>query len=238
MENENNHKVDAWDASYERGENAIFFPQTRVVQFFNRNVVKKKSDNLGLSPILLPRGDRLTCLDFACGIGTHALFANEMGCDVVGVDISQKAIEIAKRRAENRNTPQYLCDFQKLGGTDTKLAFSDRYFDVSLAESCLDSMAFDLAAGYLSELCRVTNSIIYLSLIGAAVNDETQSDEIVVQTEHEQGTVQSYFDKEKIFSILKSAKDFKLASCVTETQENLDARIIDQRHYIILKRDG
>src|SRR5207249_3713127 len=37
-------------------------------------------------------------LDIGCGAGRHALYLQEQGCEVVGIDISPLAIEVCRRR--------------------------------------------------------------------------------------------------------------------------------------------
>lgn len=47
-------------------------------------------------------------IEFGCGIGNYAIYLAKMGIDVTGVDISKKAIEIAKKNAAKINV---VCDF-------------------------------------------------------------------------------------------------------------------------------
>jgi ubiquinone/menaquinone biosynthesis C-methylase UbiE len=49
---------------------------------------------------LLKRGK---ALDICCGVGTNALYLAEKGFQVIGIDISSKAIEYAKEKAERVN---------------------------------------------------------------------------------------------------------------------------------------
>jgi len=41
-------------------------------------------------------------LDVGCGTGTHALWLAERGFDVVGVDVAERAIELARAKAKDR----------------------------------------------------------------------------------------------------------------------------------------
>ena len=56
-------------------------------------------------------------LDVGCGTGENALFLAENGCSVVGVDISHKAIELAKEKAAKRHLSAdfFICDVLTLG---------------------------------------------------------------------------------------------------------------------------
>jgi SAM-dependent methyltransferase len=49
--------------------------------------------------------DIKTIRDVACGIGTQSLGLGELGYQVIGSDISEDAIQIAKQEAESRNLP-------------------------------------------------------------------------------------------------------------------------------------
>ncbi|MFC2043784.1 class I SAM-dependent DNA methyltransferase, partial [Chloroflexota bacterium] len=44
-----------------------------------------------------------TILDFGCGTGTHALIFSDMGYTVTGVDLSQRMLQLAIRKAEKQN---------------------------------------------------------------------------------------------------------------------------------------
>ena len=35
------YRINHWEASYKRGESNILYPQTEVIKFLNRHVVKK-----------------------------------------------------------------------------------------------------------------------------------------------------------------------------------------------------
>lgn len=58
--------------------------------------------------VKLFRDGELECgriLDVGCGTGENALFLAENGCDITGVDIARRAIELAKEKAV---TPQAM----------------------------------------------------------------------------------------------------------------------------------
>ena len=84
--NEDIYRVDHWEASYKRGENNILYPQTEVIRFLNRFVVKKHL--LRLTKIIKAK----KCLDFACGVGIHSITCEEFGIETSGIDISEYAI--------------------------------------------------------------------------------------------------------------------------------------------------
>lgn len=57
--------------------------------------------NLLISTLALPKGSRV--VDIACGRGRHALAFARNGMDVHGYDLSERALRIAKERAELEN---------------------------------------------------------------------------------------------------------------------------------------
>ncbi len=52
-------------------------------------------------------------LDAGCGIGNDCKMLSEYGAKVVGIDVSQKMTELAKKRCENYNIEFYLKDMEK-----------------------------------------------------------------------------------------------------------------------------
>jgi ubiquinone/menaquinone biosynthesis C-methylase UbiE len=64
-------------------------------------------------------------LDFGCGNGRLAGFLENIYGEYVGVDISQKLLNIAKQRYSNEKT-----EFIKISGQAAKLPFRDNHFDV------------------------------------------------------------------------------------------------------------
>lgn len=74
-------------------------------------------DNL-LGVIQLPEHGRV--LDLACGAGRHAIYLNELGYDVVGIDLSEESIKMA-RKSRNETLDFYVHDMRDL--------YWDNYFD-------------------------------------------------------------------------------------------------------------
>ncbi|HDI42579.1 MAG TPA: class I SAM-dependent methyltransferase [Candidatus Bathyarchaeota archaeon] len=57
----------------------------------------------------------LTLLDVGCGYGRDSIFfAKNMNCQVLGIDISREAIEMAKKSYSHENLMFLQCDFAKL----------------------------------------------------------------------------------------------------------------------------
>ncbi|MDC0473554.1 class I SAM-dependent methyltransferase [Alphaproteobacteria bacterium] len=226
-----------WEASYGRGENSIFYPQTEVVRFLNRFIRKKVDENGTLRDILETKQANLRCLDFACGIGTHSFLCQEFDIQATGCDISETAIRMANERNAKGDKSLPPVTFVQTNPQSTVLPFEDDHFDFVIAESCLDSMLFEIAHAYFKELARVSTGPIFFSVIGTSVNPAGTADDTIVTTQHERGTVQSYYNRNKIGQLI-SGVDGHL-SFVKRVQEYLEdeGRPFNERYYCVLERD-
>lgn len=113
------------------------------------------------------------------------------------------------------------------------LPFEDNYFDFTVAESCLDSMPYRLAKNYISEIKRATKKYIYASLI--AFDPEIHStDEYLVTTKSEQGTIQSVFDDKKVEDLFGiKLESFTFLRQVKQIDPIKDV-VIGNRYYIVV----
>lgn len=222
--------LEEWENSYSKGENNILYPQSEVIRFINRFVKKRNNDDT-LSALIKKEGNQIiNGLDFACGVGTHCLTFNDFDIEGYGVDISKTAINIAKRRAKKMGLEDNR--FKVLDADSQKLPFKDNFFDFIVAESCLDSMPFSTAQRYMRELKRITNGLIYASFIGR--NDSINSEEFAVSTKHEQGTIQSVYDEEKIQKLFGvQSQKFKYFKKVVEL-DSISNLIVDSRYYCVV----
>jgi len=84
----------------------------------------EKGSRVDVALKLIEKGDRL--LDIGCGDGTLGYFAMRSYKEVWGIDISDNALKIAKKRGLKT---------QKVNLNDENLLFEDNYFD---AVTCLD----------------------------------------------------------------------------------------------------
>jgi len=75
--------AEEWDRRYEN-------PTIRYRRSIEFNVISKN----------IRKGDKV--LDVGCGSGKHTFFLLEKRCNVTGVDISPKMLEVLKRKAEKR----------------------------------------------------------------------------------------------------------------------------------------
>jgi ubiquinone/menaquinone biosynthesis C-methylase UbiE len=200
-----------WEASYLRRENFVFYPNEEVIRFVSRFIRKRigidefRDVTAGLPP-------RPTMLDLGCGIGRHLVYGAEMNFDVHGIDLSAEAVAAARRRL---GTILPDAAARVVAGSSAQLPWSDDFFDLAVCHGVLDSMQFDAALASIAEVRRVLKpgGLFYCDLISG---DETGrppdfAGEVVVEREHERGTIQSYFNRAQIERI---SKGFDVLDCV------------------------
>ncbi len=229
-ENRSEGRKEFWEASYKRCENFIFYPKEEVVKFLNRFVRKRIGVEEFVDIIPFP----CRALDFGCGIGAQTLLMREFGIEAYGVDISEEALKTAKGIANSRGVSQ---DIFLLIEPGQSLPFPDNYFDLTIAESVLDSMHFDMAQKYMKEIDRVTKKLVYLSLISGDDSEHylEYNGEEIVQTAFEYGTIQSYFNYEKINRLIQGC-NFRIQWCRKITEQGVNHRYRYSRYYVVLEK--
>ena len=86
---------DAWEKSYRRGDNFVFYPHEEVIRFVSKYIRKRVGLNEFLDAALYMCPPKL--LDLGCGIGRHVKYCSEMGVDYYGVDLSEAAVITARK---------------------------------------------------------------------------------------------------------------------------------------------
>ena len=92
-------------------------------------------------------------LDLGCGTGTHAIYLAQQGYNVVGVDFSPKAIELARRKAADAGR---TVDFHI--GDVTRLDFLSEPFDLILDMGCFHGLDAGGRARYAAHAARLTQA--------------------------------------------------------------------------------
>lgn len=219
-------KQTEWDSSYSRFENYIFQPKEETIKFINRFIKKQISlDEYNKNPNF--KNINNNALDFGCGIGSQTYMLFKLGFNSFGCDISKKAISDSKLIYSD-----YKIDFQQINSTD--LPYTDNFFDLIIADSVLDSMNQSLSLEYMSELNRICNEFLYITLISSKCESNCQPIDKVVNTEHEKNTVQNYFNFEKINRLTQNT-DFKII-WMNELIELREDHIFNSRYHIVLKK--
>jgi len=93
----------------------------------------------------------LSVLDLGCGVGKNSNYLAELGNKVVGIDISETAINIAKEKAKKlKLSVNYI-----IGDIGSKFLFKNEYFDLvldSMSSNSLDDAERNI---YIKEIYRV-----------------------------------------------------------------------------------
>lgn len=220
-----------WNESYNRGENFIFYPKEEVIKFINRFVLKRSGINSYFKQKDFVNRTN-NALDFGCGIGRQTILCAEMGFNSYGVDVSTSAIEFGKELllTEYKRHNEFV-NFTAVEGTD--LHFEDGFFDFIICDSVLDSMYFDLARSFMLEFDRVANQYVYLSLISSRCNSDIAND-TVVESNHENNTIQSYYDISRINELIKGTS-FTI-NWLNEVVEMREDAVFNSRFNIVLKK--
>ncbi len=88
-------------------------------------------------------------LDVATGTGKQAFAFAKNGYDVIGIDLSDDMVKIAKKKNKYENVKFEVADA-------TNLPFEDRHFDVSCVSFALHDMPLAIREKSLKEMVRVT----------------------------------------------------------------------------------
>jgi ubiquinone/menaquinone biosynthesis C-methylase UbiE len=123
-------------------------------------------------------------LDIGCGAGIETMFLAENGFRTSGIDVSDKAIEVAKSLAKRR---RLRIDFRT--GTVLDLPYREEKFVFLNDRGCLHNLELDEWTAYASEVARVAKPSAHFLLRGAS-NKES----------HEQFTYLTKKRLEKYFS--------------------------------------
>ena len=192
-----------WDASYERKDNHLFYPHEDVIRFISKYVRKR----IGFDAYIDQKtySDTTKVLDFGCGIGRHMIFLDDFGLKAYGFDLSAAAIAGARENFRKHAKP-HLAD-HVVQASILDLPYADGEFSHMLSHGVLDSMPFDVASQGMIELyrCLTPGGLVYFDVV--ATEDDTFPNqgemEVVVESQHEEGTIQSYFDEDRISEMLQ-----------------------------------
>jgi len=221
----------AWEKSYANRDNFIFYPSEEVIRFVSRYIRKRTGLSDYRDVHALDHVPRL--LDLGCGIGSHIIFAHQMGFDAYGIDLSQKALAVAAERAARVGLSG-----DRLQQADIRhLPWPDGFFDYVISRAVLDSMHFHIARAAVTEVARLLSAcgLFYCDLVSADDRHPSGfSGEEIVSGALETGTVQSYFDLPKIQRLIEGYFVIRDASLITKT--SLRASGSEGRYHIVLEK--
>jgi len=223
-----------WDESYDRSENFVFYPHEEVIRFFSKYIRKRAGLDDFKDIVSFKTPPKI--LDLGCGIGRHIFYANRMGLDAYGIDLSESAIKTAWEWAEREGFLNYREKIKQ--GDIRKMPFPKNYFDFATSHGVLDSMYFEIAKEAVTELSRVMkkDGLFYCDLISGddSLHFREYDEEEVVQTMHESGTVQAYFNFAKIRSLVDSF--FDIVECMLIKKESVISNQSCARYHLVLRR--
>lgn len=230
-----NNNKDDWDKSYDNRDNFVFYPHEEVIRFVSKFIRKK----IGLTDFIdvatdIEKGGRL--LDLGCGIGRHVIYCHEMGLESYGIDLSSTAVNVALDWG--RKSGMLEVEQKIRQGDIRQLPWQDKFFRYAVSHGVLDSMPFEIARAACVELARVMHvgGLFYCDLISGDDSQHSRefSGEEVVQTAHEQGTIQLYFNLAKIQSMIQDV--FEIVDCNLVRRENILRGGYTSRYHLVLKR--
>lgn len=223
-----------WEQSYERKENYVFSPHEEVIVFVSKYIRKRIGLDKFKDVSFTSSVNRI--LDLGCGIGRHIIYAHEMGLEPYGIDLSETAIETAKKWASQN---KIVNPAEKIKQGDVRsLPWQDGFFQYALSHGVLDSMPFETARKACVELHRVLGreGLFYCDLISST--DSRQANNaagaIIVQDIHEQGTVQQYFNQQSILALLDGL--FSIIECNHIRRENCITGTYGSRYHLVLQK--
>src|SRR2546425_7517985 len=111
-----------------------------------------------------------SAIDLGCGAGVETMFLAKNGFRTSGIDVSNKAIELAKSSAKRR---RLRIDFRT--GTVLDLPYHEKEFVFLNDRGCLHNLELDEWSDYASEVARVAKPSAYFLLRGAS-NKESPAD--------------------------------------------------------------
>jgi len=196
--------LSAWNDSYARRENHVFWPSDEMVRFVSRHIRRR----VGIEEVIdvAPGARNSRVLDAGCGIGRNLVFGYDMGLTMYGMDLSQVAIDRAREWLASKGVTD--SEARVVQADISRLPWEDGHFDHAFSESALDSMPYAVAQAGVAEIARVLKpgGFFYCSLISG---DETGrpadfAEEVLVQDQHEQNTIQQFFNRDKVIELTGS----------------------------------
>lgn len=221
-------KINEWNQSYKNKDNFVFYPHEEVIRFVSKYIRKQVGINKVENISSLN-----TSLDLGCGIGRHVIYLDYMGFDAYGMDLSEEAISFAAIWCKHLGKLHLMDRF--CIGDISDMPYENEFFDFVISHGVLDSMPFELAKKAVIEVNRVVkkDGLFYLDLVSGddfKHSREFRGEEIVA-AKHEQGTIQSYFNWEKVKELLDGY--FKIKEAILIERQSVIETSKNSRYHII-----
>ncbi len=117
-------------------------------------------------------------LEVACNMGTTLIhIAKKYGCDIIGVDLDEKAVEKAKKKVKDNDLEDKV---KFMEGDAFKLPFEDESFDVVVNEAMLTMLLGDKKEKALKEYYRVLKpgGVVLTQDVVLITDDENRAREL------------------------------------------------------------
>lgn len=224
---------DAWEASYQRHENYVFYPHEEVIRFVSK-YIRKRTD----LDAFTPENKGAKVLDLGCGIGRHVIYGTEMGLSMYGIDLAQSAIETSHHWLD-------VCGMEEvksrtLQGNITQLPWDNSTFDYALSHGVLDSLPLEDAKRGILELARVMKpgGLFYCDCVGSDRTgaDASESEEVIVTSQHEQNTVQRYFSEDVLKNLFEP--EFEIVECVSIKRQDVLSQQYFTRWHVVVRKNA
>ena len=228
-----------WEESYLKRDNFVFYPHEEVIRFVSKYIRKRiglsEYKEMCVSGVSSELNKCVKILDLGCGIGRHVIYCHEMGLEAHGIDISENAIAVALKWAAQKGIREPEKKIRK--GDISHLAYPDGFFDFAVCHGVLDSISFLAARSACRELVRVLRqgALFYCDLVSGDDSNHAREfeGEEIVATDHEKGTIQSYFNFKKISQLIEEY--FDIVECKLIRNEDILTGSFNSRYHLILK---
>jgi len=228
------NQKDAWDESYQRGDNFVFYPHEEVIRFVSKYIRKRIGIKEFLDVAMLTKHPKV--LDLGCGIGRHVKYCFELGLEAYGVDLSEAAVITARNWLSAAGMPDV--DSRIVQGDIRQLPWGNGFFEFAVSHGVLDSMPLEISRAAFLELARVIipGGVFYCDLISG--DDSSHAREFsgaeVVRTKHEENTVQLYFNMQLIRELIHDC--FLIKECKLIRSEDVLSGGYHSRYHLVLSR--
>jgi ubiquinone biosynthesis O-methyltransferase len=167
------------------------------------NFIDKVESDCAFELFKLEKG--MTVLDIGCGTGNFSIKLAKAGCKVIGIDISEEMLSIAKEKAKQKGL-----DIEFYNMDIYKLNFENEYFDAVFSMAAFEFIKEPEKA--LNEIFRVVKKGGEI-LIGT-INKESSWGELYLTEEFQKNSVFKYAD----FKTLEDFKKLKTENLVSTNE--------------------
>lgn len=217
----------SWNKSYLKNDNSLYYPDENLIRFVNKYIHRRIGHKI--------KGKDFNFLDVGCGAGRNIAYLVENGYNVTGIDISKIAINQAKKFLNYKKIPRNRYYLKCVSSAD--FFFKEKFFDVIISCASLDSMPTNEINQTIKkmEISLKKKGFLYVDLMGIKQKRKgkflNKYDQIVKEN-HEKGTIQSYWNLNRIKIKFKNFRIIHIKLVTTREKK----KITDERYYCIFKK--